>query len=356
MNPMDEVKTAFIGDTSKFFYRVMPFGLKNAGATYKRQMDRFFKDHIGRNIEVYIDDMVAKTKIRNDHVEDLNQIFQQLRKHNMCLNPAKCTFSIRSGKLLGFVLLGRGIEENPDNCRAIIEMRSPESVKEVQQLTGRIAVLSRFMSKVGEKARSFFQCIKKTKAFQWTDECEGAFQRIKTFLSSQPVVAQPHTGDQLMLYLSALDFAVSATLVREEKADQQTFYFVSKVLQGTEVQYQLIKKVVLALIVAARKLRQYFQSHTIVVRTNVPIQAILQKPDLAGRMEGWTVEFSEFDIHYENRKAIKAQALSDFLLERTSISSLVPEAACSLWVDGANNVNGAGAGIILEGPEGLTVE
>jgi hypothetical protein len=128
-------------------------------------------------------------------VEDLNQNFQQLRKHNMRLNPAKCTFGVRSGKLVGFMLLERGIEVNPNKWRAITEMHSPKSVKEVQQLTGRIAALSRCMSKVGEKAHPFFQCIKKAKAFQWTDECEEAFQQIKNFSPSPPVLAHPCPGE-----------------------------------------------------------------------------------------------------------------------------------------------------------------
>jgi hypothetical protein len=212
-------------------------------------------------------------------------------------------------------------------------------MKEVQQLTGRITALSRFMSKVGERGRLFFQCIKKAKAFQLTEECEEAFQHIKTFLASLLVLAQPRPGEQLMLYLSASNLAVSAALAREEETDQQPVYFISKVLQGAEVRYQLMEKVVLALIVTTRKLRQYFQRHSIIVRTDVPIRAILQKPNLAGWMVGWAVELLEFDIHYENRKAIKAQALSDFLLERTPVSSTAPDTTWNLWVDGASNIN-----------------
>jgi hypothetical protein len=133
--------------------------------------------------EVYVDEMVAKTKVGNDHVQDLNQIFQQLRRYNMRLNPLKCTFGIKSEKFLGFMLSKRGIKANPDKRRAIIEMHSPTSVKEVQQLTGRIVALSRFMSRVGDKAHPFFQCIKKAKAFKWTEECEEVFKQIKALIA-----------------------------------------------------------------------------------------------------------------------------------------------------------------------------
>ncbi|XP_015961230.1 uncharacterized protein LOC107485227 [Arachis duranensis] len=124
---------------------VMPFGLKNAGATYQRLMDKVFAKQIGRNIEVYVDDMVAKTKIGNSHVSDLTEIFGQIRQYNMRLNPEKCAFAVQGGKFLGFLLTRRGMEANPDKCQAVLDMANPKIVKEVQRLTGRLAALSRFV-------------------------------------------------------------------------------------------------------------------------------------------------------------------------------------------------------------------
>ncbi|GAU41232.1 hypothetical protein TSUD_280320, partial [Trifolium subterraneum] len=143
MSPTDAPHTAFMTNTCNFFYKVMPFGLKNAGATYQRLMDRVFQKQIGKNLEVYIDDMVVKTAKEGDHNRDLDEILKEVRKYNMRLNPAKCSFGVQAGKFLGFMLTSRGIEANPEKCQAIINMRSPTTVKEVQQLTGRIAALSR---------------------------------------------------------------------------------------------------------------------------------------------------------------------------------------------------------------------
>jgi hypothetical protein len=128
-------------------------------------------------------------------------------------------------------------------------------LKDLQQQTGSIAALSRFMSRVEDKDHRFFQFIKKVKAFKWTKECEEAFKQIKAFLESPPVLAQPGAGKKLILYLSTSELAVSVVLVREERSEQQPIYFVSRLLQGAEVRYQLIEKIVLALIMAARKLR-----------------------------------------------------------------------------------------------------
>jgi hypothetical protein len=131
MNTTDAPNNAFMTNTCNYFYKVMPFGLKNAGATYQRLMDRVFSQQIGRNLEVYIDDMVVKTPEEGDHNKDLAEILTFVRKYNMRLNSVKCSFGVQAGKFLGFMLTRRGIEANPEKCQAIINVRSPTSVKEV---------------------------------------------------------------------------------------------------------------------------------------------------------------------------------------------------------------------------------
>nr|KYP40102.1 Retrovirus-related Pol polyprotein from transposon 17.6 [Cajanus cajan] len=128
----DEEHTAFIIEQANYCYHVMPFGLKNAGATYQRLMDKVFANQIGRNLEVYVDDMVIKTKSVEHHVQDLAKNSGQIRKHNMRLNPEKCVFGVQGGKFLGFMITCRGIEPNLDKCQALINMRSPKNHKEVQ--------------------------------------------------------------------------------------------------------------------------------------------------------------------------------------------------------------------------------
>ena len=131
MDPLDAPKTAFITNNKNYHYEVMPFGLRNAGVTFQRCMDTTFSRQIGRNLEVYIDDLVAKTKEGFSHADDLEEILGQVRKYKMRLNPTKCSFGVQAGKFLGFLLTRGGIEGNPDKYRAIINMRSPSNVKEV---------------------------------------------------------------------------------------------------------------------------------------------------------------------------------------------------------------------------------
>jgi len=151
MYDRDVDKTTFISESANFCYQVMPFGLKNAGATYQRLMDRIFEKQIGRNMEVYVDDMVVKSGTFDQHLNDLTEIFEQLRLYRMKLNPAKCVFGMEGGKFLGFILTNREIEANPDKCEVISSMRSPTNLKETQRLVGRLTSLSRFLPRLTEK-------------------------------------------------------------------------------------------------------------------------------------------------------------------------------------------------------------
>ena len=132
MHPRDEGKTTFMTETCSYCYKVMPFGLKNAGATYQRLMDKVLAPMLGRNVHAYVDDMVVTSPDRKQHKTDLEELFATISQYRLKLNPEKCVCGVEAGKFLGFVLTERGIEANPDKCAAIIAMRSPTSVKEVQ--------------------------------------------------------------------------------------------------------------------------------------------------------------------------------------------------------------------------------
>ncbi|CAJ2676946.1 unnamed protein product [Trifolium pratense] len=353
----DREKTAFMTESGNYYYKVMPFGLKNAGATYQRMMNKVFRGQIGDMLEVYMDDMIVKSPEELDHVLHLRKVFEQARKHNMRFNPEKCTFGVRAGKFLGFYLTERGIEANPDKCRAFAELPTPSDKKSIQTLNGMLTSLSRFVSKSAQHALPFFKLLKKEAVFEWTDECEQALQHLKKALSEPPVLSRPSDEEVLYLYLSVASEAVSAALIRETNEGQKPVYFTSKALQGPELRYQQIEKIALALVYAARRLRHYFLAHTIMVRTDQPIKSLLGRPDMAGRMLKWSLELSEFDIRYESRKALKAQVLADFVAEMTSSSPTVDGAdKWTIFVDGASSATGAGAGIILENENGLLIE
>ena len=214
MDPDDQEKTSFVTAQGTYCYRVMPFGLKNAGATYQRLVNRMFQKQIGTTMEVYINDMLVKFLTAKLHIAHLYEAFQILREYNMKLNPAKCAFGVSAGKFVGLIVNNRGIEANPDKIKAVLDMPSPSGIKEVQRLTGRIAALSWFVSRASNKCQPFFQVLEK--AFQWDTKCEEAFSSLNTYLSSPPILVSPLEVELLTLYLAVSDFSTSAVLVRDK--------------------------------------------------------------------------------------------------------------------------------------------
>lgn len=158
-----------------YCYEVMPFGLRNAGATYQRLVNKMFKAQIGKTMEVYIDDMLVKSLKATWHITHLQETFDILRKYGMRLNPTKCIFGVTYGKFLRYLVTKRGIEANPDQIMSLQNMNSPRSVKEVQCLIGRVAALNRFISRASDKCLPFFKTLRKGKPFEWTSKCERAF-------------------------------------------------------------------------------------------------------------------------------------------------------------------------------------
>jgi hypothetical protein len=173
---------------------------------------------MGRNAEAYIDDIVAKTHESHTFIEDLEETFANLRKVNIKINPAKCTFGVPSGKLLGFLVSHRGIEANPDKLKAIEEMRPPRNLKEMQHLAGCMAALGRFIVRSGEKALPFIKLIKRTRKFKWTPEADKAFAELKRYLKSPPIMVAPMFREPLLLYIAMTPRTASAILVAERGA------------------------------------------------------------------------------------------------------------------------------------------
>ncbi|XP_073112333.1 uncharacterized protein [Elaeis guineensis] len=198
-----------------------------------------------------------------------------------------------------------------------------------------------------------------------------AFEELKKYLTSPPLLVRSEVGEVLYLYLATSPEAVSSVLVREnENRIHQPIYYVSKVLHEAETRYSKVKKMIFALVISAQRLRPYFQAHAIVVLTDQPLRAILHRPDTSGRLAKWAVKLGEFDIQYRPRPALKAQVLADFIAKcpttdlpsgegdpmkvRTSDCDL--DLAWVLHIDGASNAQGSGASFLLTSSEGVVTE
>ncbi|GJU49601.1 reverse transcriptase domain-containing protein [Tanacetum coccineum] len=282
----------------------------------------------------------------------------------MKLNPKKCTFGIEEGMFLGDKVSTRGLKVCPDKVDAVLSLPSPKCLKDVQRLNGKLASLNRFLAKSAEKSLPFFKTLKKCTRksdFHWTTEADEAFKKMKQLIAELSMLVTPMEKEELIVYLAATKETVSAVLMKEREAKQMPIYFVSRALRGPEVNYTSMEKLVLAQVHASKRLKRYFQAHPIIVITDQPIQQVLSRPEVAGRLQKWSIELGEYAIHYRPRVSVKGQILKDFIVERPEEES--PDTRMEeeeellepwiLFTDGLSCTDGSGAGLILTNPEGM---
>jgi hypothetical protein len=169
-----------------------------------------------------VDDVVVKTRNSSTLIDDLEETFASLREYRWKLNPNKCIFSVPSGKLLDFIISQRGIEANPEKISAITSMKAPTCIKDVQKLTGCMAALNRFISKLAEQGLPFFKLLKHQEKFVWIPEADQALAHLKDFLSKPPVLTAPRKGEQLLLYLAATTHVVSVGVLDRQPTTGST--------------------------------------------------------------------------------------------------------------------------------------
>ncbi|KAF8109077.1 hypothetical protein N665_0103s0032 [Sinapis alba] len=304
MHPDDQEKTSFITDRGTYCYKVMPFG---------------------NSMEVYINDMMVKSLRENDHLSHLYDCFKTLNEYGMKLNPAKCTFGVI------------GIEANPKQISAILDLTSLKNSKEVQRLTGRIAALNRFIFRSTDKCLPFYELLRGNKKFMWDEKCEEALAQLKQYITMPSVLSKPEEGDIMSLYIFVSSTAVSSVLNQDDREEERPIFYTSKRMTSPETRYPTLEKMSLAVFTSARKLRTYFQSHSIEVLTNQPLRTVI-----------------EYDITYKNRTTTKSQVLVDFLIELSPEleQDLILLTNWILHVDGSSTTKGSGAGIQLQSPTG----
>jgi hypothetical protein len=266
--------------------------------------------------------VVITTRKEQSLIADLRETFDNLDRYKLKLNPTKCSFGVLAGQLLGFLVSARGIEANPEKIQAILTMGKPTKLHQVQQLARRVAALSRFVARLGEKALPFYTLMKKTdKKCEWTEEADTTFAHLKKVLSTPPVLVAPKEREPLLLYIAATYQVVSTVLVveqsQEEKAHgiQWPVYFLREVLSPSKQCYPHYQNLTYSVFTIARKVRQYFVVHPIIVVNEAPLSNVLNNPEATGCVSLWGIELSPLDITYEKRKAIKSQVLPYFTAE-----------------------------------------
>ncbi|XP_077221935.1 uncharacterized protein LOC143855747 [Tasmannia lanceolata] len=371
MAPEDMIKTAFTTQWGTYCYRVMPFGLKNAGATYQRAATTLLHDMIHKEVEVYVDDMIVKGKTRPEHTVALRKFFERIRKYQLRLNPSKCVFGVTSGKLLGFMVSERGIEVDPQKIKAIQEMEPPRTEKQIRGFLGKVQYLRRFIAHLTMTCEPIFKLLKKNSSKKWTEECQVAFEKIKQCLSLPPVLSPVILGQPLLLYLSITDTAMGCMLAQQDSGSkkERPVYYISKKMLEYEVKYTILEKTCLALVWATQRLRHYLLSSKVLLLSRMdPLKYLFEKPALTGRTARWLLLLSEFDITYDTQKSVKgrviAEQLADSPVEENAFLKVefpdeeimdveedTPNTRWTMYFDGAVNNQGQGIGAVLVSPQ-----
>jgi hypothetical protein len=337
-----------------YYYKTMPFGLRNVGATYQHCKNHVFGDHIGSTVKAYVDDIVVKTRNTDN--------FACLRAKSVRLNPEKCVFEVPQGMLLGFIVSERGIEANPE-VSAITGMGPIKDVKGVQRVMGCLAALSRFISRLGEKGLPLYCLLRKTERFIWTPEAEEALGNLKKLLSITPILVPPSKGEPLLLYVAATIQVVSAAMIVKRKEEGHTLqvhrpiYFFNEVLFETKkICYPQVQKLLYAVVLARRKLHHYFDSHPMTVVSSFPLGEIIQSREASRRVAKWAIKLMGETLSFAPKKAIKPQILAGFLAEWTDTQlpmTLIQAELWTMYFDGSLIKTGAGAGLLSISPLGV---
>ncbi|KAG9447669.1 hypothetical protein H6P81_013797 [Aristolochia fimbriata] len=225
MDPKDEELTAFRTPKGIFCYKVMPFGLKNVGATYQRAIQNIFDDFLHKRVECYVDDLVVKTKQRSDHLLDHRAVFERHRQFQLKMNPLK------------------GIEIDQSKIDTIQKMSEPRNISELKSFQGHLAYIRRFISNLAGRCQPFSHLLNKGTPFEWDDSCRNAFNNLKAYLTKPPVLVAPIVDKPLLLYIAAQEKSVGALLAQcDEDNKERSLYYLSRTLVGAELNYTPIEK------------------------------------------------------------------------------------------------------------------
>jgi hypothetical protein len=316
----DIAKTAFKcpGHIGLYEWIVMTFGLKNVGATYQRAMNNIFHEHIGKIVEIYIDDVVVKSKSYEEHLVDLRRMLECTRKHGLKMNPNKCAFGVSAGQFLGFLIHERGIGVGQKSINAIDNIKVPSNKKELQSLIGKINFIRRFISNMLERIQPFTPLLKfkADQKFVWGEEQQMALENVKHYLKSPPVLMPPQDKKLSKLYLSANEQAIGSALVQEFEGKERVVYFMSRRLLDAEIRYSAVERLCLCLYFSCTKLRRYLliAECTVMCKDDV-VKYMLSLPILKGSIGKWILALSEFDLTYQLAKAIKGQVMADLVTQ-----------------------------------------
>ena len=302
----DQEKTTFTCPFGTYAYRRMPFGLCNAPATFQRCMLSIFSDMVERIMEVFMDDLTVYGKTFDDCLLNLKKVLKRCIENDLVLNWEKCHFMATSGVVLGHIISKEGIQVDPAKIELISKLPSPTTVKEVRQFLGHAGFYRRFIQDFSKIAQPLCALLLKDAEFIWTKACQEAFKRLKSLLTTAPIVRPPNWSLPFELMCDASHYAVRVVLGQREDGKPYVVYYASKTLNDAQKNYTTTEKELLAVVFALDKFRNYLLGTSIVIFTDhSALKYLLNKKDAKARLIRWILLLQEFNIQIKDKQGVE---------------------------------------------------
>ena len=324
VKPEDREKTAFVTSEGLYEFNVLPFGMCNGPATFQRLMNILLAGIQWHSCLVYLDDIIVFGRSFTEHIQNLAEVFQRLRDANLRLQVKKCTFCRGTVKFLGHVISTAGIGTDPEKVEKVSKWPVPINVREVQQFLGLVNYYRRFVKDCAQLAKPLHRLTENNREFQWTDQCQQAFDTLRRLLVSAPVLAFPDCTREFILDTDASEQGIGAVLSQVHLDGQEhVVAFASRVLSKAERKYSVTRKELLAVIVFIHHFRPYLLGRRFVLRTDHSSLLWLKNfKDPEGQLARWLEQLEQYTFEVVHRKGSShgnGDALSRYVYPRESV-------------------------------------
>lgn len=306
LNPADADKTSFICRQGMFRFKTMPFGLCNAGATFQRLMDIVLSGISFDICLAYLDHIIVFSEDESSHIEMLRVVLTRLEQAGLKLKPSKCSLMQRSVSFLDHVVSASGIATDPQKIHDIVNWPVPQNVKEVRAFLGLCGYYRRYVERFAELARPLHALTEKNRRFEWTVQCQAAFDSLKTLLTSPPILAMPNDSDQFILDTDASNWAIGAVLSQRQDGVERVIAYASRKLSRSEANYCVTRRELLAIVYFVKYFRHYLLGRSIVIRTDhAALQWLRRTPEVVGQQARWIATMEEYDYVVQHRPGVR---------------------------------------------------
>ncbi|XP_073670965.1 uncharacterized protein [Paramisgurnus dabryanus] len=314
MDPNSKAQTAFIVSAGLYHFNTMPFGLKNAPATFQRLMEKVLEDLRSKICFVYIDDIIIYSSTESQHLQDLQSVLQRLENAGLTINLKKCKFCLSEITFLGHVVSAKGITADLSKVEAIRNFPVPRNLKEVQRFLGLAGWYHRFVQDFSKIAEPLNTLKKKGQMFNWSPQCQQAFDQLKANLITPPVLGHPDLQVPFIIYTDASDAGLGAILTqRKDPNNEVVISYASRTLNRAEVNYSATEKECLAVVWALEKWQHYIEHKLFTVVTDhAALQWVMGSTKANSRLIRWVLRLQKFNFIIEYRKG-KLNAAPDAL-------------------------------------------